>query len=103
MEGIDAVRNTLNRCVFDHEKCAVGIRMLENYKRGWDDKNGCWKEDPIHNEASHGCDAFRILALSLQEAKPGMTKDDLARLKANAYAKTNPRPMNMTLNPSRQW
>lgn len=88
IEGIDAVRNILNRCVFDQEKCAVGIRMLESYKRGWDDKNGCWKEDPVHNEASHGADAFRILALSLQEARPSMTKLDLDRLKSHAYAKT---------------
>lgn len=88
VEGIDAVRNILNRCVFDQEKCAVGIRMLESYKRGWDDKNGCWKEDPVHNEASHGADAFRILALSLQEARPGMTKEDLARLKNNVAART---------------
>lgn len=88
IEGIDAVRNVLNKCIFDQEKCAVGIRMLEGYKRGWDDKNGCWKEDPVHNEASHGADAFRILALSLQDAKPGMTKEDLDRLKANAYAKS---------------
>lgn len=88
IDGIDAVRNILNRCIFDEEKCAVGIRMLESYKRGWDEKNGCWKEDPVHNEASHGADAFRILALSLSEAKPGMTKLDLDRLKANAYART---------------
>lgn len=88
VEGIDAVRNMLNRCVFDQEKCAVGIRMLESYKRAWDDKNGCWKEDPIHNEASHCADSFRMLALSLQDSRPGMTKDDLARLKANVYAQT---------------
>lgn len=87
IEGIDAVRNILNRCVFDEEKCAVGIRMLESYKRAWDDKNGCWKEDPVHNEASHGADAFRILALSLQDARPGMSKQDLDRLKANAFTK----------------
>jgi hypothetical protein len=62
--------------------------MLESYKRGWDDKNGCWKDDPVHNEASHGSDAFRYLALSLQDAKPGMTKFDLDKLKANAYART---------------
>lgn len=87
VEGIDAVRNMLNRCVFDQEKCAVGIRMLESYKRAWDDKNGCWKEDPVHNEASHGCDAFRLLALSLQDAKPSMTKYDLDKLKSNATVK----------------
>lgn len=88
IEGIDAVRNILNRCWFDEEKCAVGIRMLESYKRGWDDKHGCWKDDPIHNEASHGADAFRILALSLQETKPGMTKQDLDCLKARQYYQT---------------
>lgn len=84
IEGIDAVRNILNRCWFDEEKCSVGIRMLESYKRGWDDKNGCWKNDPVHNEASHGADAFRMLAISLSDAKPGMTKEDLDRLKMNA-------------------
>jgi hypothetical protein len=87
IDGIDAVRNILNRCIFAQESCSVGIRMLEGYKRGWDDKNGCWKDAPVHNEASHGCDAFRILALSLQEARPSMTKEKLDRLKANAYSK----------------
>ena len=99
IEGIDAVRNILNRCVFDQEKCAVGIRMLESYKRGWDDKNGCWKEDPLHNEASHGADSFRYLALSLQDARPGMSKSDLDRLKLNANSKASPRPYNMPQAP----
>lgn len=94
IEGIDAVRNILNRCVFDQEKCAVGIRMLESYKRAWDDKNGCWKEDAVHSEASHGADSFRYLALSLQDAKPGMSKEQLDRLKLNASAKANSRPFN---------
>src|SRR5271154_2854348 len=94
IEGIDAVRNMINRCWFDEEKCAVGIRMLESYKRGWDDKHGCWKQDPVHNEASHGADAFRYLALSLQDTKPGMTKEDLDRLRARSgYAnKSQPPP-----------
>lgn len=88
IEGIDAVRNVLNRCWFDEDKCSVGIRMLESYKRAWNDKQGCWKDDPLHNEASHGADAFRILAIRLQDAKQGMTKDDLDRIKANAYYQT---------------
>lgn len=87
IEGIDSVRNILNRCVFDQEKCSVGIRMLESYRRAWDDKNGCWKEDPVHSEASHGADSFRMLALGLQEATPSMTKEKLDRLKLNANAK----------------
>jgi phage terminase large subunit len=88
IEGIDAVRNILNRCWFDEEKCAVGIRMIENYKRAWDDKNGCWKDDPVHNEASHGSDAFRYLALSMQDARPSMSKQDLDKLKSQASVRT---------------
>lgn len=79
-EGIDAVRNLLNRCWFDEEKCSQGIKALESYKRGWDDKNGCWREDPLHNAASHGADAFRVMATSQSLAKPGMTPDDTRRL-----------------------
>lgn len=35
--GINSVGNILNRCVFDQEKCAVGIRMLESYRKAWND------------------------------------------------------------------
>jgi hypothetical protein len=33
IEGIDAVRNILNRCWFDEIKCSSGIKALENYKK----------------------------------------------------------------------
>lgn len=62
-EGIDAVRNLLNRCWFDEVKCAKGIAALENYKKQWNDKHGCWSSHPLHNFASHGADAFRMLAV----------------------------------------
>lgn len=63
--GIDAVRAILNRCWFDERKCAKGIKCLDNYKKEWDEKNGCWRSQPLHNWASHGSDAFRVLATSL--------------------------------------
>jgi hypothetical protein len=85
-EGIDAVRHILNRCWFDEESCANGIRMLENYKREWDDRNGCWKENPLHNFASHGADAFRILAVSLNQVKVGMTAEDTRELRERALS-----------------
>lgn len=64
-EGIDALRNILHRCYFDEVKCELGIQALESYKREWDDKHGCWKSKPLHNWASHTCDAFRYLAIGL--------------------------------------
>ncbi len=63
--GIDAVRNILNRCWFDEKKCSKGIRGLENYKKEWDERNACWRSQPLHNWASHSADAFRTLATGL--------------------------------------
>lgn len=95
-EGIDAVRTLLNRCFFDEEKCAKGIKALESYKRGWNESLGCWREDPLHNSASHGSDAFRYLSVSLNLAKPGMSPDDVRALRHKAlyggYASAVPTP-----------
>lgn len=63
--GIDEVRSILNRCWFDEEKCAIGIKALENYKKEWDDRHGCWMRTPLHDQYSHGADAFRTLATGL--------------------------------------
>lgn len=63
--GIDSVKNILNRCWFDERKCAQGIKCLENYKKDWDERNACWRSQPLHNWASHGSDAFRTLATGL--------------------------------------
>ena len=87
IEGIDAVRNMLNRCVFDQEKLRRWHSNAESYKRGWDDKNGCWKDDPFHNEASHGADSFRFLAISLQDARPGMSKQRFRQVKSKCATK----------------
>lgn len=64
-EGIDAGRNLLNRCWFDEGKCTQGIHALESYRKEWNDRHGCWSSQPLHNFASHGADAFRMLAVGL--------------------------------------
>ncbi len=76
IEGIDAVRNILNRCWFDENKCAVGIKALENYKKEWNDRHGCWSSHPLHNFASHGADAFRMLTVGMGKLTcKGLTAD----------------------------
>ncbi len=85
IEGIDAVRNMFNRCWFDEAKCAQGLRALENYKKAWDDRHGCWKDSPVHDFASHGADAFRILATTLNEAnRRGMTAEEHEKMRREA-------------------
>lgn len=64
-EGIDQTRNILNRCWFNEQNCQQGIRALEAYKKEWNDRQGCWASHPLHNWASHGADAFRVLATGL--------------------------------------
>lgn len=73
--GIDQVRNILNRCWFDERKCAQGIKCLENYKKEWNDRAGCWASQPLHNWASHGADAFRTLATGLSLVTGSKTVD----------------------------
>lgn len=53
---------------------------LENYKKEWNERLGCWDSKPLHNFASHGADAFRILAITLKEAeKQGLSAEELDR------------------------
>ena len=77
IDGIDAARNLLNRCWFDEEKCIGGIKALESYKKEWNDRYGCWGSKPLHNFASHGADAFRMLAVSLSKLdNKGLAADE---------------------------
>lgn len=68
-DGIEQAREILPRCVFDEDKCEEGISHLENYRKEWDDKRGCWKDRPLHDHTSHAADAFRYLANSQTKRK----------------------------------
>lgn len=86
-EGIDAVRNMLNRCWFDEAKCYKGMIALESYKKQWNDRHGCWSSLPLHNFASHGADAFRILAVGLGRlVGKGLTAEEWRRIRLENLA-----------------
>lgn len=77
LDGINAARQTLARCVF-HPRCEeTGISALEQYRREWDDEKKAFKANEVHDWTSHLADAFRYLSLSwrtihepIVEAKP---------------------------------
>ncbi len=61
-DGIENVRVLLPRCTFDEERCHDGIESLMGYERTWDARLKTFRDRPLHNWASHGADAFRVLA-----------------------------------------
>lgn len=85
-EGIDAVRNILGRCWFDERNCEKGIRSLENYRKEWNERHGCWSDRPVHDFSSDGADAFRYLAISLRfSTQREPSKEEREREKLKAY------------------
>lgn len=61
--GIDKTRTALvGAHWFDAEACAEGIKCLDSYQYEWDDRLARWTNNPLHNWASHGADAWRQFA-----------------------------------------
>lgn len=76
-KGIYAVRDLLKYCVF-HKRCSLpqktddgremisGLDALENYRTGGIGAGGALREEPVHDEASHGADSFRLFAEAIE-------------------------------------
>lgn len=80
-DGIEVVRMTIPTCYFDAERCVRGIEGLRQYRKEWDDKNKCFKANPLHDWTSHPADAFRILVMGRRARprhtdRPTRAKDD---------------------------
>ncbi len=88
--GIDQVRNILNRCWFDEKKCSQGIKCLENYKKEWNDRLGCWNSSPRHDWSSHCSDAFRVLAVGLSIVLSNFKPQDAVTLGSQGRQQFNP-------------
>jgi phage terminase large subunit len=76
-DGINAVRRILPRCWFDRDRVAEGIKALRQYRREWDDQRKVFYERPYHDWASHPADAFRYLAVGLNEPSQRMALENL--------------------------
>lgn len=57
--GIQATRAAMKSAWFDEENCLEGIKRLGNYRKRWNKMIGAWSDDALHDENSHGADAFR--------------------------------------------
>ena len=72
-DGINAGRTLFGNCWFDAEKCADGLNALRRYRYEVDPATGMFGRSPLHDDASHGADAYRYLAVGLRDPrKPGV-------------------------------
>ena len=65
-DGINAARLLIPKCYFDKDNCATGIEMLKQYRQEWDEKRKIFRDQPRHDFTSHAADAFRYLAIGLE-------------------------------------
>ena len=68
-DGINAARLLIPKCYFDRDKCEEGLDMLRQYRQEWDEKKQRFRDHPRHDFTSHSADAFRYLAVGLENRK----------------------------------
>lgn len=69
-DGIDMVRQALDRCRFDRVRCGEtkpgegrgGLPAMHAYQKKRNELTDTWHDYPLHNWASNGADAFRQFA-----------------------------------------
>lgn len=62
--GIDSVKSFLPRLNFNRTTTKQGWDALTNYRREYNDKLRVFMDRPLHDWASHGSDAMRIMSIS---------------------------------------
>lgn len=77
--GISAARTLFPRVWFDERECADGIDCLRRYRYDVDPQTRQFSRKPLHDDASHGADAFRMMATAINDPKPREPKKALLR------------------------
>ena len=65
--GIECVHRLFPKCKIHSTNCQKLIKCLEMYRKEYDEKNNVFKDKPVHDFASHGCDSFRYLGEVIRE------------------------------------
>lgn len=67
VDSINAARTIFPNCWFDKDNCADGLACLRHYRYEVDPETGQFSRNPLHDQYSHGADAFRYIALMIKE------------------------------------
>lgn len=69
MDGVNATRRMLDQAWIDEGRCERGLNALRNYRREWDERLKMFRDNPLHDWASHGADALRTFASGYRDPK----------------------------------
>jgi hypothetical protein len=72
-DGIMAVRRMIPKCWFD-PKANKGLEALRNYRKEFDERKQMYYDRPLHNWCSHAADAFRYLAIGMDNVNESWSK-----------------------------
>lgn len=62
--GIDKALMMLPRLYVDEKNCEPAIEAWRQYRKQWDENKLDWRDEPLHDWASHFADTLRYLALT---------------------------------------
>jgi phage terminase large subunit len=74
VDSINAARTIFRNCYFDRDNCYDGLQCLRHYRYEVDPETKAFSKNPLHDQYSHGADAFRMIALGVQETRPRRPK-----------------------------
>lgn len=75
-DAIEAARRMLNMTWIDETKANRLVQCLDNYRKEWNDQRAVWREQPLHDWASHGASATMTGAMGFEpEMKPRKSRD----------------------------
>jgi hypothetical protein len=63
-DGINGLSVSLDHWYINKSTCKEFIKSLKAYEHEWDEKRGMYKDEPLHNWASHDADMGRYAAIS---------------------------------------
>jgi phage terminase large subunit len=68
-DSINAARTIFNKCYFDRQNTEEGLNCLRHYRYDVDPDTKMFSPKPLHDEYSHGADAFRYIGLMINEPR----------------------------------
>jgi len=69
VDSINAARTIFSKCYFDRQNTEEGLQCLRHYRYDVDPDTKMFSAKPLHDEYSHGADAFRYIGLMINEPR----------------------------------